>query len=251
LGTGRRRLHDRARDRHAADRHAPNRPRVRLCGTRSAGRVLRPRRWCRRRQDLPTRSDARLGRRTRDRRRHRRCAARTGRSSTVGADRHVEPLWDCRRVLRPGVDGYRPRAARCATARPGQRAESDERPARPGPHRPAFGGVIVGAIGTAWSFGIDAISFGVSAACLAMMRLRTPARGRRGTAVAEAKEGIDYVRSHRWLWASLLGAALANFFGIAPLGVLLPVLVRTDLHGSALGLGLVFAAGGAAGVLAS
>jgi MFS family permease len=111
--------------------------------------------------------------------------------------------------------------------------------------------VIVGAIGTAWSFGIDAISFGVSAACLAMMRLRTPARGRRGTAVAEAKEGIDYVRSHRWLWASLLGAALANFFGIAPLGVLLPVLVRTDLHGSALGLGLVFAAGGAAGVLAS
>jgi len=116
---------------------------------------------------------------------------------------------------------------------------------------PAFGGVIVAAIGTAWSFGIDAISFGVSAACLAMMRLRTPARGRRGTAVAEAKEGIDYVRSHRWLWTSLLGAALANFFGIAPLGVLLPVLVRTDLHGSPLALGLVFAAGGAAGVLAS
>jgi MFS family permease len=118
---------------------------------------------------------------------------------------------------------------------------------------PAFGGAIVGAVGAAWSFGIDAISFGVSAACLSLMRLRSQGTGKRGTAVAEAKEGIQYVRSHRWLWASLLGAALANFFGIAPLGVLLPVLVRTDLQGSAfaLALGLVFAAGGAAGVLAS
>lgn len=116
---------------------------------------------------------------------------------------------------------------------------------------PAFGGAIVGALGAAWSFGIDAISFGVSAACLALMRLRSQGTGTRGSAVAEAKEGIQYVRSHRWLWASLLGAALANFFGIAPLGVLLPVLVRTDLHASAFALGLVFAAGGAAGVLAS
>jgi MFS family permease len=116
---------------------------------------------------------------------------------------------------------------------------------------PAFGGAIVGAIGSAWSFGIDAISFGVSAACLALMKLRSAGAGRRGAAVTEAREGIDYVRSHRWLGASLLGAAFANFFGIAPLGVLLPLLVRTDLHASALALGLVFAAGGAAGVLAS
>ena len=116
---------------------------------------------------------------------------------------------------------------------------------------PAFGGAIVSAVGTAWSFGIDAVSFAVSAACLALMRLRSPSQGRRASAVAEAKEGFDYVRGHRWLFASLFGAALANFFGIAPLGVLLPVLVRTDLHGSAFALGLVFAAGGAAGVLAS
>jgi MFS family permease len=116
---------------------------------------------------------------------------------------------------------------------------------------PAFGGAIVGAVGTAWSFGIDAISFAVSAVCLSLMRLRTTGKGKRASAVAEAREGIDYVRSHRWLLASLLGAALANFFGIAPLGVLLPLLVRSDLHGSALALGLVFAAGGAAGVVAS
>jgi MFS family permease len=116
---------------------------------------------------------------------------------------------------------------------------------------PALGGLIVAAIGFAWSFGIDAISFGVSAVCLLAMRLRTARRERHGSAFAEAMEGISYVRRHLWLIASLLGAALANFVGMTPLTVLLPLLVRDVLHASALSLGLVFAAGGAAGVVAS
>jgi MFS family permease len=116
---------------------------------------------------------------------------------------------------------------------------------------PAAGGLIVGVIGFAWSFGIDAISFAVSAVCLLAMRIRTKRTERHGTAFFEAMEGINYVRSQRWLIASLLGAALANFVGMTPLTVLLPLLVRDVLHGSTLSLGLVFAAGGAAGVIAS
>lgn len=116
---------------------------------------------------------------------------------------------------------------------------------------PAFGGAIVSAIGTAWAFGIDALSFVVSALTLLAMRLRTPRSPSRGSAWSEAKEGVRFVRQRRWLAASLFGAALANFFGIAPLGVLLPLLVRKVLLGSPLELGLVFAAGGAAGVVAS
>ena len=116
---------------------------------------------------------------------------------------------------------------------------------------PALGGLVVAAIGYAWSFGIDALSFVVSAMCLLAVRTRTTRERVHGTAFAEAREGIGYVRSHRWLSASLLGAALANFFGMAPLGVLLPLLVRNVLHASALSLGVVFAAGGAAGVVAS
>ena len=116
---------------------------------------------------------------------------------------------------------------------------------------PAVGGLIVAGIGYAWSFGIDAISFVVSAACLLAMRIRTQRAKIHGSAFAEAMEGITYVRQTRWLIASLFGAALANFVGMTPLTVLLPLLVRTVLHGSALSLGLVFAAGGAAGVLAS
>jgi MFS family permease len=116
---------------------------------------------------------------------------------------------------------------------------------------PAFGGAIVGAIGIAWAFGVDALSFGVSAATLFAMRIRTTSSVRSGSAWSEAKEGIRFVRQRRWLAVSLVGAALANFFGIAPLAVLLPLLVRDVLGGTALGLGLVFAAGGAAGVIAS
>lgn len=116
---------------------------------------------------------------------------------------------------------------------------------------PAAGGVIVSAIGFAWSFAVDAISFAVSATCLVFMRNRTPRRDSHATALAEALQGIAYVRSQRWLFASLLGAALANFVGMSPLTVLLPLLVRNTLQASSLSLGLVFASGGAAGVIAS
>jgi len=116
---------------------------------------------------------------------------------------------------------------------------------------PAVGGIIVSAIGYSWSFGIDALSFAVSGACLFAMKLRTPRAPHHGTALAEAMQGIAYVRSQKWLVATLLGAALANFIGMTPLTVLLPLLVRNVLHASALALGLVFAAGGAAGVVAS
>jgi MFS family permease len=116
---------------------------------------------------------------------------------------------------------------------------------------PAAGGIVVAVIGTAWSFGIDAVSFAVSSVSLFAMRARGRPSSRGDSAVAAAREGLGYVRRTRWLAASLAGAALANFFGIAPLTVLLPLLVRHSLHASALALGLVFAAGGAAGVLAS
>jgi MFS transporter, DHA3 family, tetracycline resistance protein len=116
---------------------------------------------------------------------------------------------------------------------------------------PALGGLIVAAIGYAWSFAVNAASFVVSGACLLAMRIRTTKVERHGTALADAMQGISYFRSQRWLVVSLFGAALANFVGMAPLTVLLPLLVRTTLHGSPLSLGLVFASGGAAGVVAS
>jgi MFS family permease len=116
---------------------------------------------------------------------------------------------------------------------------------------PAAGGIVVAAVGSAWSFGIDAASFAVSSVCLLAMRARSRPQPSGRSAVAEAREGLHYVRSRRWLMVSIPAAALANFFGISPLSVLLPLLVRHVLHSGPLALGLVFAAGGAAGVVAS
>ncbi len=116
---------------------------------------------------------------------------------------------------------------------------------------PAIGGFIVAAIGAAWSFGLDAMSFLVSALCLVALRSRSrPARSTTSP-VTDAREGLRYVWTRPYLLYAVMGAALANVFGMAPLTVLLPLFVRETLHASALELGLVYAAGGASGVLAS
>ena len=116
---------------------------------------------------------------------------------------------------------------------------------------PAAGGIVVAAIGTAWSFGIDAISFAVSSLSLLAISSRSHPSGGGSSPFAAAHEGLSYVRRTRWLITSIGGAALANFFGFAPLSVLLTLLVRHVLKAGPLALGLVFAAGGAAGVVAS
>ena len=116
---------------------------------------------------------------------------------------------------------------------------------------PATGGAIVGFIGTAGSFTADAISYAVSATCLAVMTARPSPKRKGGSPLAEAREGLAYIRARRWLVVNLVAASFANFFGIAPFAVLLPLLVRHVIHASPLALGLVFAVGGAAGALAS
>jgi MFS family permease len=116
---------------------------------------------------------------------------------------------------------------------------------------PAVGGTIVGAVGTAWAFGMDAASFAVSAFCLALMRRRPRPVSEPSTFLDDAREGIRYVKSERWLWLTLIAAGIANLTGLAPLGVLVPLLVRETLHSSPFGLGMIFAAGGLGGVLAS
>jgi predicted MFS family arabinose efflux permease len=116
---------------------------------------------------------------------------------------------------------------------------------------PAVGGVIVGLVGTAWGFGIDAASFAVSAACLAAMAARPKPTSSEESALRDILDGLRYCRSQRWLWVSILGAALGNFVAFSPLGALVPLLVEHALHGGGIALGLVLAAGGLGGIVAS
>ncbi len=52
------------------------------------------------------------------------------------------------------------------------------------------------------------------------------------------------MRRRVWLWGTLLSAAIAYLAFLGPTEVLLPYVVKNELHGSAGDLGLVFAAGG-------
>jgi DHA3 family tetracycline resistance protein-like MFS transporter len=111
---------------------------------------------------------------------------------------------------------------------------------------PALGGVVVGAFGTGAAFGFDAASFGVSIAALVSI---SPARvirdgGDIRSVGSEIGDGLRYVRSHAWLWATLVSAAVAYLLFMGPTEVLLPYIVKNRLADGAGDLGLIFAAGG-------
>ena len=71
-----------------------------------------------------------------------------------------------------------------------------------------------------------------------------PSRRRAAASRATSREGLRYVRSHVWLWGTFASAAIAYLLFMGPAEVLLPYIVKNDLHGSAADLGIVFAAGG-------
>jgi MFS family permease len=110
---------------------------------------------------------------------------------------------------------------------------------------PAIGGVLVGAFGPGTAFALDAATFALSAAALLAMR-RPPQRPASGPAslTGDLREGWRFVRSRAWLWATFASAAVAYLLFMGPVEVLLPLLVKNDVGGSATDLGLVFAAGG-------
>ncbi|HTP23218.1 MAG TPA: MFS transporter [Solirubrobacteraceae bacterium] len=112
---------------------------------------------------------------------------------------------------------------------------------------PALGGLLVSAVGAGWTFGLDAGSFAISvAALLAMSPAPVPAAdpddARSGA--REIRDGLRYVRSQPWLWATLVTAAIAYLLFMGPTEVLLPFIVKHRFADGARDLGLIFAAGG-------
>jgi DHA3 family tetracycline resistance protein-like MFS transporter len=109
---------------------------------------------------------------------------------------------------------------------------------------PVVGGALVAA-STGLAFAIDAASF---AACLVAVLVMPRRAGRnvevQTSSVAALKEGLRFVRQRVWLWGTLLSAAISYLVFLGPAEVLLPYLVKNELHASAGTLGLVLAAGG-------
>ena len=111
---------------------------------------------------------------------------------------------------------------------------------------PAIGGFLISGVGVGWAFALNAATFAVSAAALLAMA-RPARRGESdttGSVTGDIRVGFSYIRKHVWLWATFASAAVAYLCFMGPAEVLLPFLVKNDLHGSAADLGLVFAAGG-------
>jgi MFS family permease len=109
---------------------------------------------------------------------------------------------------------------------------------------PALGGWLVAWLGAGPAFAIDAASFLASAGAVSLLRVAGSADPAATSTLAAISDGFRYVRRQVWLWGTLVSAAIAYLAFLGPTEVLLPYMVKNELHGSAGALGLVFAAGG-------
>ena len=118
---------------------------------------------------------------------------------------------------------------------------------------PALGGLLLAAIGTAGAFGADAVSFVFSACCVTRLSSVASVRAPVGTASlwSDIRTGLGYVRSQVWLWGTFVAATFTYLLFLGPTYVLVPYLVKNQLHGSAATLGIVLGLGGLGALLAA
>jgi MFS family permease len=116
---------------------------------------------------------------------------------------------------------------------------------------PAVGGWLVASVGPGSAFALDAASFVASAVAVQSIARRPVPRATASSMTEEIREGYRFVRARVWLWGTLLAAAVAYLAFMGPAEVLLPFLVKNDLHAGPGALGLVFAAGGVGAILSA
>ena len=116
---------------------------------------------------------------------------------------------------------------------------------------PALGGVLVGLVGSAGAFAVNAASFFVSMAFLLPLRShpaaapapRPAAGAAKGPSVlAEAREGLDVILASPVLWLCIVAFALANITLGGPYSIALPFLVKDVMKEGADTLGYLYAA---------
>ncbi len=119
---------------------------------------------------------------------------------------------------------------------------------------PALGGALIAVAGTGPAFLVDAATFLAAAGALLAMRVpraETPAPPLGQAMVSGLGEGIRFVLANAWLWRTLLAASLAVLLFWGPYQVLLPFLVKNELHSGSATLGLIRALGGVGALLAA
>jgi len=115
------------------------------------------------------------------------------------------------------------------------------------------------------SFVLDAASFFVSVGCLLALHLPPAAEPATetdsvsqdapehtpGGIVADIREGLRYVRGQRWLWITIVVAAITNICYSVPLAAVLPKLVADFYHAGAGLFGLLVSADAAGYLVAT
>jgi MFS family permease len=107
---------------------------------------------------------------------------------------------------------------------------------------PAIAGVLIAAAGAGWALAIDSVTFAISAALLARMRIPPVAEREATSFLADLRDGWSAFRARTWVWTFVLSAALANLLSAA-WNVLGPVVAERDLGGAAAWGGILAAFG--------
>ena len=97
---------------------------------------------------------------------------------------------------------------------------------------PAVGAALVALGGTPAAFGLDSLSFFVSAACMApLLRIALPRTDDLSTRspLRDLKDGLAEVAAHTWLWLSIAFFGLVNVLDAGPRNVALPFLIHDHL----------------------
>ncbi len=115
---------------------------------------------------------------------------------------------------------------------------------------PSIAGVLISAVGLAWCYFLNALSYVAVIAGLAMMRLPPFVPPAPTGGLERFREGLRYVRGDRRVFALIGTMALISIFGF-PFLVLMPVFARDVLAVGAVGLGFLMAATGLGAVLAA
>jgi predicted MFS family arabinose efflux permease len=116
---------------------------------------------------------------------------------------------------------------------------------------PSIAGLLISAVGLAWCYFLNAVSYVAVIWGLVAMRLPPFVRPERpGDAVEQFREGARFVRRDRRILALVAMMAVISIFGY-PVLVLLPVFARDVLRVGASGLGFMMAATGVGAVVSA
>ena len=97
---------------------------------------------------------------------------------------------------------------------------------------PAVGGAVVAATGPGTAFVFDSVTFLWSIGFLAAMRPARLAPSAPQRFARDLADGFREVRSHRWIWVSILSVGLVLMIQVSPIDVLGPVIARRHFGGA-------------------